>query len=543
MVSKGASVDGSTMIGYNADSHVLFGTLYHYPRSSHPPGAKRKIFEWDTGKYLGEIPEVSLTYNVIGNMNEWGLAIGETTFGGLEALQAQPGAILDYGSLIYIALQRSKTAAEAIDTITSLMAQFGYASEGESFSIADPQEVWHFEMIGKGPGEVGAVWCAVRVPEGFVGGHANQARIQYIFALEKAGYKVRYSPDVMTFAIRKGFYNGTADSFSFSDVYNPVTWLFARGCEARVWAGFREVADPRFSDEYLDYVSGKNLSHRMPLFVQAIQHKVSVNLTIGWLGNHYEGTALDFQSDIGAGPFHLPYRWRPWTWSVKTHPSSTYFNERSAGTQQTGFSFVSQLRSWFQANATVRALVGVHWFAADDASCAPFVPFFCNISTIPHEYDNATGAIMEFDPDAAFWIINLVSNYAYDRGWDTVYPDIAATRYLLHQNFEKEIALLEHRLTQPHTTPEEAINATTALSNALGSGTVLTWKSLFAALFTKYMDGNVKILPPGANLPKVFWPGYGEAWYERIVTETGTRYLMPETKHEPRFPRMKLKGI
>ena len=357
LVSKGASADGSVIITYVADSHTLYGELYYMPAADHPEGAMREIREWDTGKYLGQIEEVPHTYSVVGNMNEFQVAIGETTYGGRKELESQHGAIMDYGSLMYIALQRAKTAREAIKVMTGLVEEYGYCSSGESFSIADPNEVWIMEMIGKGEGEKGAVWVAVRVPDGYISGHANQARIT-TFDLNDPK-NCLYSKDVISFAHEKGWFNGKNRDFSFSDVYAPVNFEGARFCDARVWAGFKKVASGM--DKYTEYAMGvvkhddenNFASNRLPLWVKP-DKKLTVKDVIGLMRGHFEETPLDMTRDIGAGPFKLPYRWRGLTWQVD---SVEYCNERAVSTQQTGFSFIAQCRNWLPD-----PIGGILWF-------------------------------------------------------------------------------------------------------------------------------------------------------------------------------------
>jgi len=376
LITKGANVEGANMITYNADSHTLFGALYHFPASDYTNGTMLDVYDWDTAVYLGKIPQVSHTYNVIGNINEFALSIGETTFGGLGPLQKQAKAIVDYGSLIYITLQRSKSAREAIKTMGSLVAQYGYYSEGESFSIADPNEVWVLEMIGKGNYEKGAVWVAQRIPDGYVSAHANQARITN-FPLNDADNCI-YSPDVISFAKKHGFYPSSAadNLFSFSDVYDPVTFDGARFCEGRVYSFFRNVKSSILA-QYLDYAQGRNLTNRMPLWIKP-DRKISLNDTFSLMRDHFEGTWLEFNSDVGAEAFQLPYRWRPMTWSVG---GAEYVHERATSTQQTGFSFVSQLRSNFPS-----PIGGIIWFGVDDSALTLHVPMYCGMKSIPFSF-------------------------------------------------------------------------------------------------------------------------------------------------------------
>jgi dipeptidase len=360
LVTKGASVRGSTMITYSADSHTLYGELYYQPAKDYPAGAMMDVYEWDTGKHMGKIKQVTHTYSVIGNMNEHQVAIGETTYGGIENM-VDTTAIIDYGSLIYITLQRAKNAREAIKVMSELVSEYGYASEGESFSIADPNEAWIFEIIGKGPGNRGAVWVARLIPDGYVSGHANQARIQ-TFPLatgKKKSISITsrdlrrifdplvecvYAYDVIEVARAKKLFNGTDQEFSFSDTYNPITFTSVRWCEIRVWSFFKSVSDEM--DQYFNYASGHDLSKRMPLWIKP-NRKISNYDMMNFMRDHLEGTALDMRKDIGAGSFGLPYRWRPLTWKVSDDPNAPeYCNERATCTQQTGFVFVAECRNW-----------------------------------------------------------------------------------------------------------------------------------------------------------------------------------------------------
>jgi dipeptidase len=355
------------------------------------------IYEWDTGKYLGKIKQAPVTYNVVGNINEHQVAIGETTFGGREELGKQTGAIMDYGSLIYVALQRAKTAREAIRIMTELVAEYGYYSSGESFSIADPNEVWIMEMIGKGEGQKGAVWVALRIPDGYISGHANHARITTFPLKDKEN--CLYSPDVVSFARSKGWFSGKDEEFSFSDVYAPIDFGGARFCEARVWAIFRKVN--KDMDKHLDYAMGHNLTNRMPLWIKP-DRKISVQDMFAFMRDYYQGTPLDMTVDVGAGPYGNPYRWRPLTFKVD---GATYCNERAVVTQQTGFSFISQSRSWLP-----NPIGGVLWFSVDDAGSAVYSPMYCGMTEVPHAFAVGNGSMMEFSPDAAFWVFNQVSN-------------------------------------------------------------------------------------------------------------------------------------
>lgn len=366
IVTRGASADSSVMVTYAADSHQLYGALYKYsaPRRDYPAGTMLKIYEWDTGKYLGEIPQARHTYSTVGNMNEHQVIIGETTYGGREELVNKDG-IADYGSLIYIALQRSRTAREAIRTMVDLANRYGYPSEGESFSVADKDEAWIFEVIGKGS-ERGIVWVARRIPDGMVSAHANQARITTF--PKNDTMNCIYAPDVIDFARRMGYYNGSDDDFSFADTYCPLTFGNLRGCEARVWSFFRRVADGM--DAYTDYAMGYNAANRMPLWVKP-SHRLSVKEVMDCMRDHYEGTPMDMTrpTDAGTGGTGLPYRWRPMEFEVD---GVEYLNERATSTQQTGFWFTATARNYLPD-----AVGGIIWFGVDDTATSALTPIYC----------------------------------------------------------------------------------------------------------------------------------------------------------------------
>ena len=437
LVTKGASADGSTMITYAADSHTLYGELYFQPAKDYPAGAMRDIYEWDTGKFLGRIPQPAHTYSVVGNINEFQLAIGETTFGGREELGKQPGAIMDYGSLIYVALQRAKTAREAIEVMTNLVRDFGYASSGESFSIADPNEVWILEMIGKGEGEKGAVWVAVKIPDGYISGHANQARIT-TFPLNDPANCI-YAPDVISFAKAKNWFNGKDTEFSFSDVYAPVDFSGARFCDARVWSGFNKVAAGM--NKYAEYAKGvvtqggaNNFpNNRLPLWIKP-DKKLSVQDVMGMMRDHYEGTELDMSNDLGAGPYALPYRWRPMTWKAD---SLDYCHERAISTQQTGFSFVTQSRSWLPD-----PVGGVIWFGVDDTYSTCYTPVYCGITEIPECFQVGNGDMLTYSETSAFWAFNFVTNFAYLRYSDMI-KDVQKVQAELENKFVTTLPVID----------------------------------------------------------------------------------------------------
>ena len=454
LFTKSTTKDGSTAITYSADSHVLYGELYHWPATDWPEGSLVDIYEWDTGKYLGKIPQVRHTYNVVGNMNEHQLAIGETTYGGRHELSSQQGAIIDYGSLIYLTLQRAKNAREAILVMTDLVEEYGYASEGESFSISDPNEVWIMEMIGKGEGEKGAVWVARMVPDGYICAHANQARIT-TFPLEGrtsiSSEKIKdifnkeittvYAKDVISFAKQKGFYPQTAKNtdFSFSDTYAPVDFSGARACEIRVWAFFNEL-NPDMA-QYWEYAKGTNIQkdekgyalNRMPLWIKP-NRKVDVLEIMDFMRNHLEGTELDMRKDPGAGPYECPYRWRPMNYKVD---SVTYVNERATATQQTGFTFVSQSRSWLPDEVG-----GILWFGVDDAASTVYFPMYTAATQVPYAYAVGNGSMMEFTNKAAFWVFNQVTNLAYTR-YNVIHPDIRAKQKALETQYKAYVQMTD----------------------------------------------------------------------------------------------------
>lgn len=556
LITKGASADGSTMISYAADSHLLYGELYHWPAGKWPEGTMMDIYEWDTGKYLGQIAQASETYNVVGNMNEFQVAIGETTYTGLDTLGSQEGAIMDYGSLIYVTLQRAKSAREAIQIMSELVAEYGYASTGESFSIADKEEVWIMELIGKGNKEKGAVWVARRIPDGYVSGHANQARIT-TFPQSKAKNSISsdqmkklykpeidcvYSSDVISFAREMGLYKGEDKNFSFSDTYAPVDFGAARFCEIRVWTMFNRAAGG-MDEESWEYVKG-NIEHadnfadgtpnpnhyatnRMPLWVKAAQ-KVSLKDMMSYMRDHLEGTELDMANDVGAGPFGTPYRWRPLTWEVD---GVAYCNERATATQQTGFSFVTQSRSWL-----TDALGGIIWWGVDDASGTVYMPMFSSITTIPENFAVGNGALMEWSETSGFWVFNQVQNFAYSR-YNYIHPDIELVQSQLENKFIASIEMIDKEATALYSeSPQKAIDYLTMMSGEAASETFSTWKELYAFLFMKYMDGNIKTareLPEGYKYvtPDLEQPGYSEEKYKLIIEETGERFKVKGEAH------------
>jgi len=527
LVTKGASTDGSTMISYNADSHVLYGELYFTPAATHKDGEMVDIYEWDTGKYLGKIKQIKQTFSVVGNMNEYQVIIGETTFGGREELIDTTG-ILDYGSLIYITLQRAKTAREAIKIMTDLVAEYGYYSSGESFSIADPNEVWILEMVGKGSpkknakGKItynkGALWVAIQIPDGYVSAHANHARIMN-FPFQKVNnfndpkQTVFHSPDVISFARKAGYFNGEDKDFSFSDVYAPLDFGAARFCEARVWAMFNRIN--KDMGKYEDYAMGYNLKNRMPLYIKP-DRKLSVLDVIALNRDYYQNTKMDMTKDMGAGPFGCIVRWRPLTWKVD---GVEYFNERAISTQQTGFAFVAQARSWLP-----NPIGGIFWFSVDDTYSNCYTPIYCGTTKVPESYAVGNGDIMTFSETSAFWTFNQVSNFAYTR-YNVIIKDIQAVQSELENSYFNNVNNIDKQALELYKKdPKAGIDFITEYSVKTGNATVARWKKLYQDLFVKYMDGNIKTKVPGQRNPKVEQPGYGEDWYRKIVKETGDKF-------------------
>lgn len=517
LVTKGATTDGSTMVTYAADSHTLYGELYFRAAKDYAEGTLVDVYEWDTGKWLGKIKQVKHTYSVVGNMNEHQLAIGETTFTGREELKDSTG-LVDYGSLIYLALQRSKTAREAIKVMAELVAENGYYSTGESFSIADANEVWIMEMIGKGPGNKGALWVAMQIPDGYISGHANQARIT-TFPFQKVNnfndpkQVVFHSPDVITFAKEKGYYKGEDKDFSFSDTYAPLDYSALRFCEARVWSGFRRANASM--DKYFSYVNGES-KERMPLWIKP-DKKLSVKDVMELMRDHYQGTYFDMTKDAGAGPYKCPYRWRPMTWKLDT---TQYCHERAISTQQTGFSFVSQSRSWLPA-----PIGGVLWFGMDDTYSTVYVPMYCGITRTPHSFAVGTGSFKEFSWESAFWVFNAVSNYAYSRYSDMI-VDIRKVQSELESKFIAFVPAMDKAAMEIYNTnPAAARELLTDFSCSQGDNTTKRWMKLFEELIFKYIDGN-----PKDEKGNVTHPRYPDEWYKVILRDDPNHFKMKTLK-------------
>lgn len=519
IAGKGATTDGSVMMSYSADSHNLFGFLHHSPAARHPKGAMRKITDWDTGKPLGEIPQVAETYNVVGNMNEHQLAIGESTWGGREELADTTGqSVMDYGSLIYVALERAKNAREAIDVMTDLVEKYGYASGGESFTIADKNEVWVMEMIGKGA-EKGAVWIAVRIPDNAISGHANEPRIRKVDLKDKEN--VRYSKDLIKFARKRGYFTGKDQDFSFADAFAEHDPSTRRGCDARVWSYFRRFNDG--ADQYFAWVNA-DTDEPMPLYIIP-DRKVSPEGMQDAMRDQFQGTPYDMTQDVGAGPYHVPYRWRPMEYEVD---GKKYLMERAIATQQTGWSFVSQSRDWLPD-----PVGGVFWFGTDDTNTSVYMPLYCGMTEVPAEL--AQGDVNTFDINSNFWVNNIVANEAYHR-YDMMIPDIRKVQNKLEKGFFEQVKANDPKLkAMVEAGDMDAYrNAVNALGAQDAKEATDCYRDLAIYLFVKFMDGNRKKTDADGNFIKSQYgvpvypefPGYDKKYYENIVKESGDHFLI-----------------
>ena len=520
IVGKAASADGSVIVSYSADSYGMYGYLCHYPAAVHAAGTWREVYDWETGRYTGRIPEAAQTYNVIGNINEHQVTIAETTFGGREEL-VNPEGIIDYGSLIYIALQRSKTAREAIDVMTSLVEEYGYNSGGESFSIADPNEAWIMEMIGKGPEHKGAVWVAIRIPDDCISAHANQARIRQFPLKDKKN--CLYAKDVIKFAREKGYFEGKDSEFDFAAAYCPADFGGLRYCDARVWSYFNMFAATDMN-AYLPWAMGDASATPMPLYVQPKQ-KVSVRDVQNAMRDHYEGTPMDITQDLGAGPWSMPYRPSPLSFKVD---DKTYFNERPISTQQTAFTFVSQMRSKLP-----NAIGGVLWFGTDDANMAVFTPVYCCTNVVPECYKREKADPVTFSAESAFWLFNMVSNMVYPR-YSALIGDLKKVQQACEDGFAANQATIESKAMELYNdNPPKAVAMLTKYTAETAMSTMEAWGNLAKFLIVKHNDmvmkpeenGVFKRIETGEAVSPVR-PGYPEHFNRRIAKETGERYLM-----------------
>lgn len=527
LVGKKASVNGSTMISYNADSHTLYGELYYTPAADHAPGAMRKVIEWDTNKPLGEIPQPAHTYRVVGNVNEWQVTIAESTWGGRHNLSDENG-IIDYGSLIYIALERSKTAREAIDVMTSLVSEYGYYSSGETFSIGDPNEIWVMDLTGKGTGNTGAVWVAQRIPDDCISAHANQARIHKFPQAKKklnkkmnryeVGDSCMFSADLIPFGRTLG-YEGTDADFDFSATFGDLDYSAFRGCDGRVWAFFNRYASGM--ERYFEFVDMVEGAEVLPLYVKPdrlLSHRDIQDA----LGDHFEGTPWDMTKDVGGGPFHSPYRWRPMHFEVD---GVTYTHERAIGTQQTGFSFVAEMRGWLPREVGAKT-----WFAADDAATAIFMPIYNNILEAPLCLRVGNGDMLTFSWTSAFWMTNWVANQCYSR-YEDMKVDVDRVRNEIMDRWDAETDSIDAQavaLLKNSTSDVTAfLNEYTARES---NGATEAYKELGIYLLVKYLDGNIKQEKDGefartpygiADHPQQ--PKYSEEFYRAIVNQIGDK--------------------
>lgn len=526
IVGKKASVDGSVMCSYSADDYGMFQYLCHYPAAKHAKGEMRKIFDWDSNKYHGEIPEAAETYNVIGNINEWQVTIGETTYGGREEMVDSTG-IMDYGSLIYVALQRSKSAREAIKVMTTLANTYGYNSGGETFTICDPNEAWIMEMMGKGAGSKGAVWVALRIPDDAICAHANQSRIGKFNMKDKKN--VMYAKDVVSFARSKGWFKGKDADFSWKMAYAKPDFSGRRFCDARAWAMLNHFYD---MSPYLDWALGKNPDAQdMPLWVVP-NKKVSVKDVENVMRDHYEGTPLSVAdgSDIGGGIWEMPYRPTPLMYKVD---GKQYFNERPVSTQQSGFVFVSQMRSWLP-----REIGGVFWFANDDANMAAFTPVYCSMTERPECYNTPGVDAVHFSKKNAYWVCNMTSNMVYPR-YSLMFPTLKEVRDSLDNSYFAAQAGVEKKAQELYAqNPQAAVKYLNDYSVEKAQQMLTRWNQLFEFMVVKYNDmiikptdknGTFKKTPYGLGATPVR-PGYPEKFAKQLVKQSGDKFLVPEEK-------------
>ncbi len=531
LVTRGASTNNSSMVSYSADSHSLYGALYYLPAGIHAPGTMRTIREWDTGKILGEIPEAPVTYSVIGNMNQHQVLIGESTFGGLSELR-DPKGIMDYGSLIYVALQRAKTAKEAVIIIGELMDKYGYYSSGESFSIADPNEVWYMELIGKGTKldakgintRKGGVWVALRLPDGAVSAHANQARITQFPLNDPAN--CLYSDDVISFAREMKYFNGEDKDFNFADTYAPLDFLALRACEARVWSVFRQL-DPAM-EKHVDYAMGQNPDNRMPLWIMP-KEKVSLADVAGFMRDQYEGTPLDMTTNASIDDSELPFRWTP---LIYEYNGKKYFRERPISTKQSGWWFVGECRSYLPD-----PIGGVLWFGTDAAATSPLTPFYCGSTRVPKAYEFGNGNLTQW-AESSFWIQNRVANFAYSN-YNQIFPDVKRAMDK-HENacYEEQPAIDMAAKMLYEKNPARAIEFITDYSCNTARKLYKSWVALDKYLLVKHLDGNIKkehaegkFIDNGNNFnipASPITPGHSEDWKKAVVKDTGKKYEVRE---------------
>ena len=524
LVGKKASKDGSVFISYSADSYGMSGFVAHFPAAVHPEGAMRNVYDWDTGVFLGRIPEARVTYNVLGNINEYQVAIAETTFGGRPELVDTTG-VIDYGSLMYIALQRSRTAREAISVMTSLVQEYGYYSSGESFSIADPNEVWLLELIGKGSYEKGAVWVAVRIPDDCISAHANQARIRKFDMKDKEN--VLYSKDVVKFARKMGYYSGSDADFDFAAAYCPADFGGLRYCDARVWSFFNMYADADMS-EYIAWASGDADAEPMPLYFKP-KTLMSLQDVQNGMRDHYEGTPFDITNDLGAGPYKMPYRVSPLSCEVD---GKEYFNERPISTFQTAFTFVAQLRS-----SMPNEVGGVMWFGTDDANMVVYTPVYCCATVVPDCYAARYADPVEFSWKSSFWVFNWVSNMIYPK-YSMVIDDMRAVQGELENRIYEQSRKIEaEAMSALGKSPKYAVKMLTDFTCNSAETVLSEWKKFGEKVIVKYNDfvvkkeenGRIKRSNTGL-VDAIVRPGYPKEFWKKVIEETGDRYLVPQAK-------------
>ena len=518
IVGKKESVDGSVMVTDNADVYGMFGYLCHYPAGTHKQGEMRKIYDWDSGEYHGEIPEAPVTYNVIGNINEFQLSIGETTYGGREEM-VDPTGIIDYGSLIYLALQRSKTAREAISVMTSLVEKYGYCSEGETFSICDPNEAWIMEMQGTGKGSKGVVWVAQRIPDDAICAHANQSRIGKFNMKDKKN--VLHSKNVIAYARKMGWFTGKDADFSWKHTYAAPDFSGRRFCDARVWSFFNHWQ--KGFDRYLPWALGKDeKAEDMPLWIIP-DRKLSVHDVEMCMRDHYEGTAMAIDStNIGGGIYQMPYRPTPLTFKVD---GKEYFNERPISTQQTAFSFVSQLRSWLP-----NEIGGIIWFGNDDANMVAYTPVYCGSTVQPECYNTPGADAVTYSDKNAFWVCNWVSNMVYPR-YSQLFPELQAVRDSLETSYFAAQKQVEDKAMALYATDKAAaVKYLNDYSNEKAQQMLASWQDLGRLIIVKYNDMAVKKTKDGKLVRSVVRPGYPASFAKKLVKETGDWYAVPAKK-------------
>ncbi len=522
IVAKGASTDGSVICTYNADDYGMFQNLCHYPAAKHAPGEMRKIIDWDTNAYHGEIPEAPETYNVIGNINEYQVTIGETTYGGREEMVDSTG-ILDYGSLIYIALQRSKTAREAISVMTTLVETYGYNSEGETFTICDPNEAWIMEMMGMGPGSRSAVWVAIRIPDNAISGHANQSRITTFDMKDKKN--VLYSKNVVKYARKMGWFSGKDSEFSWNAAYAKPDFSGRRICEARVWSFFNRYSDDM--DRYLPFVSGMGeYDEPMPLWIVP-NRKLSVQDVEECMRDHYEGTPFALDGDIGGGIWEMPYRPTPLYYELD---GKKYFNERPTSTQQTTFSYVSQMRSWLP-----REIGGVIWWGNDDGNMVAYTPVYCSMTERPECYNTPGADELNFSYKNAYWVCNWVSNMVYPR-YSLLFPALKAVRDSLENSyFAAQKGIEERAMALYQESPQKAVKFLNDYSVDKAQQMLKSWNDLARYIIVKYNDMIIKPEKDGrftrdehglGSRPQR--PGYPEGFKRALIKQTGTKFEVPK---------------